>query len=57
MLPSHERLEPDDLVVRQRDQRLVVQHELVALERAAQLRLELEALDGGVVHRRLEHTP
>ena len=51
--PAHERLDPDDPALVEVDERLVVELELVALERVAEVVLELEALghapaDGGV---------
>src|SRR5437868_4907407 len=45
MLPAHERFHADDRAALRFDHRLIMQHELVALERAAQLRFEREPLD------------
>ena len=42
VLPAHERLEGHDAVLGERDDRLVLHHELVFLQRAAQIGLELE---------------
>ena len=42
MVPAHQRLEAGDLAAAQRDDRLVVQRQLVAPDRAAQLVLELQ---------------
>ena len=57
MRPPHERFGADDGSRPQVEDRLVVQHELVALERAAQLRLELETLRDLVDHRVVEEAP
>ena len=45
VLPADERLEPDDPAGREVDDRLVVEPQLVALERAAQVVLELDPLE------------
>src|SRR5216684_1308861 len=50
MLPAHQRLRAGDLAGRQRHHRLVVETELAALQRAAQVGLELEQLHRAVVH-------
>ena len=42
VVPAHQRLDADDLAAAQSDHRLVVQFELLALERVAQLALGLE---------------
>ena len=44
MLPAQQRLGADDAPARQIDDRLVVQHELLAFQRAPQLRLHRQAL-------------
>ena len=54
MLPAHERLEPDDPVGREVDQRLVVQAQLAAFDAPSQVALEVDPLDRLVRHRRLE---
>ena len=54
MVPAHQRLEADDLAAAQRDDRLVVELELVAVERVAQLALDLEAAHGPRPHLRVE---
>ena len=48
--PAQQRLGADDLAARQVDLGLVADEELVAVERASQLALEHEPLDGGGVH-------
>ena len=55
VLPPHEGFEPFDLAGLQDDDRLVVQDELVAVDRSLQVGLQLEAAQRGVVHRRFEH--
>ena len=50
MVPAHQRLEADDLAAAQGDHRLVVQLELVAVERVAQLALGLEPAHGAGPH-------
>ena len=50
VLPAHERFEGDDAVLGERHDRLVLHHELVVLQRAAQVGLELEPGDRGRVH-------
>ena len=55
MLPAHERFEPFDLAGLQDDDGLVVQDELVAVDRALEVGLQLEPAQRGVVHRRFEH--
>ena len=53
--PAQQRLGADDAAVAQVDLGLVAHHELVALQRAAQLALQHQPLDGGGVHlRRVE---
>ena len=54
VVPAHERLDRRDPAAGQVDGRLVVDHELVALERLLELGLQLEALERGEVHVRLE---
>ena len=46
MLPAHERLDADELAGLERDLRLVVQDQLVALDRGAQLGEQAEAVGG-----------
>ena len=53
MLPARERLERLDLAVLERDDRLVVDDDLVALERAPQLERELLPLAEALVEPRL----
>ena len=55
MLPAHERLETLDPSGRELDHRLVVQDELAVVDGALEIGLELQALQGGVVHRGFEH--
>ena len=50
VLPAHERLERHDAVLGERDDRLVLHDELVVLQRAAQVGLELEPGDRRRVH-------
>jgi hypothetical protein len=52
--PARERLDGADAAGRELDERLVVDLELVAGERALEVGLELEALDGAGEHRRVE---
>ena len=52
--PSHQRLGADDAPVAKVDLRLVHDHELVALDRAAELRLQHQPLDRGSAHLRRE---
>ena len=54
VVPADERLEPADVAVRELDHRLVVELELVVVERALQVGLELEPADRGLVHLGLE---
>ena len=54
MVPAQQRLEAGDATGGQLDDRLVVQHELVAGERAPQVCLELASLKCLLVHARLE---
>ena len=54
MLPAYECLEPVDPAGRELDGGLVVHDELVALQRAAQIGFELQAVERGVVQGRLE---
>ncbi len=54
MLPAHERLDPDDLLGREIDDRLVVEPQLIAIEGVSQVGLEVEALDRLDRHRRIE---
>ncbi len=51
MLPAHQRLDPAQTAVGQRHLRLVVQAQLVALHRLAQLAEQFEALAHALVHR------
>ena len=53
-LPAHQRLQPADARRRQLHDRLIEDRELVALDRAAQLGLERQALQRGGVHVRVE---
>ena len=53
VLPTHERLDTDDAAVLQRDDRLVVDVELVGEDSALEVGLELEPLEDELVHRRL----
>ena len=55
MPPTDQRLDVTHLSVVERDHRLVVHLELAALDGAPQLGLGLEAVQRGLVHRRLEH--
>ena len=55
MVPARQRLEAGDRAVLQPHDRLVEDGDLVALERAAQLRFEREAVGLARAHRRLEH--
>ena len=48
--PAQQRFGADDAAVAQVDLRLVLDDELVALQRAAQLALQHEPLDGGGIH-------
>src|SRR5579859_2621490 len=57
MLPAYQRLGPGDPAGGERDDRLVVDAQLAALERAAQVGLELEQLDGALVHGGVELHP
>ncbi len=50
VLPADQRLDPDDVSVGERDDRLVVAPELARVERALEVRLEVETLDDGDVH-------
>ena len=54
VLPADERLEPDDPVGPEVDDRLVVGAQLVALEGAPEVALEIEALERLGAHRRVE---
>src|SRR3954463_15982055 len=54
MRPAQERLESDDAAARELDDRLVVDDELVAFDRAPQVGLDLEPLDDRRMHARLE---
>ena len=53
MVPAQERLEADDAVTVERDDGLVLDHELVRVERHAQVVLELESCHGGGVQARV----
>ncbi len=55
MVPAHQRLDTEQLAVRQVDDRLELEEELVALERAADVLLEPQALAQFLLHLRLEH--
>ena len=50
VLPADQRLEPGDLAAAQADDRLVVEDQLVAFERVAQLALDLEPAQGAGPH-------
>ena len=52
MIPAHERLDAGDLARLQQDDRLIEQRELVAVDRVAQIGLELEPLHRLGVHAR-----
>ena len=54
MLPADQRLQADDLLRREVDQRLVVEPELVPFEGASQVVLELDPLEGRGAHLGLE---
>ena len=54
VLPAKQRLDAVVAALIEADDGLVVDLELVQLERALQLRLQLEPLDHALVHRRLE---
>ena len=53
--PPDQGFDPGDLAALELDHRLVVEAELLVLERALQVGLEFQALQRGVVHRGLEH--
>ena len=55
MLPAQQRLDRADRAVVQRDDRLVDDAQLVALERAPQVVLDRQALDRARAHRAVEH--
>ena len=55
MTPADQRLGADDVTFRNRDDRLVVQEELVALERMPQVALDLQPRQRLGVHRAIEH--
>ncbi len=52
--PAYQRLHTDDPSGRQIGQRLIVGLQILALDRAAQFRLQLQPLDGGGAHRVIE---
>ena len=54
MLPAQQRLEAAQPLARQRDDRLIVQTEFLALDRAAQIGLDQQPLLGGRQHRDVE---
>ena len=54
MVPAHERLHSGDRAVRQPDDRLEVEHELLVLDRAPQLGLVVQPIHGRGVHDRIE---
>ena len=54
-LPAEQRLDSDDREVRERDDRLVFEPELIALERAAQIVLHPQARDRPAAHALVEH--
>ena len=54
MDPADQGLDPHDATALELDHRLVVQPVLLVFDRALQVRLELQALERGVVHRGLE---
>ena len=53
--PADERLEADDALLLERDDRLVVQLELVPVEGAAEVALQIKALADPSAHRLVEH--
>ena len=55
VLPPHQPLEADDASLLEGDDGLVVHHELLQLDRAPQLRLELQQRHRVAVHRLVEH--
>ena len=54
VVPTYERLDADDAAGREVDFRLVLEDQLIAIDCLAQLRLELEPLDGVAVQRLVE---
>ena len=54
MLPPHERFDTGDRASLEDDDRLVVEHELLLLDRAAQIGLQLDPLQRHRVHLRRE---
>ncbi len=50
MLPANEGLEPDDTAANEVDLGLIMEQKLAALERAAQIGLEVEAIDTAIIH-------
>ncbi len=55
MLPAQQRLDRHDRVVVQRDDRLIGDPQLAALQRPAQIVLQRETRDGAQAHRTIEH--
>ena len=55
MIPAHQRLDAEQLPLRQVDDRLELEEELVALERAIDVLLEAQPLAQLLLHARLEH--
>ena len=55
MLPAHQRFETGDPAVIQREDRLVVDAQLVAFDGAVQVALEVQVFGGQVAHARFEH--
>lgn len=54
MLPSDERLHADQIPADDLHFRLIVENELVSLDRPAKLHFQLQPADRGEVHRRVE---
>ena len=54
MVPPQQCLEPDDVDGVEIDDRLVVQHQLVVLERGVEIMLEARAPSGAVAHLEVE---
>ena len=55
MLPAHERFKSGQVPVIQRNDRLIVNPELFAFERAPQGRFHLQQIDGASVHALVEN--
>ena len=54
MLPAHQRFETGDPAVIQREDRLVVDAQLVAFDGAVQLTLQVQVFGGKMAHARVE---